>query len=135
MTLIETACAAAILALAVAGLTNVSATSAALHRAGVEKAAAMRAAERQLSTILASDFATLTADWDGTGFAAGIEGKAGMALRSLPGDADEMPGSVSITAPTGNAAELVDILVRVEWVSAHGPANLTRRMRLSRLGS
>jgi hypothetical protein len=135
MTLIETICAAAILAVAIVGLTNVTATSAALHRAGVEKSAAMRAAERQLATVVASDFATLQADWNGAGFAVGLEGKGGAALRPLPNDPDGMAGSVQVTAPSGDPAELVEIAVRVDWVSAHGPQALVRRMRLSRLGS
>jgi len=124
-----------ILALAIIGLTSVAAASANLHQAGIQKSAALRAAERQLATIVATDFATIPATWSGTGFAVGIEGKAGMALRAPPNDADGLPGNVQITAPTGNADELIEIALRVDWISRHGPESVTRRMRLSRLGS
>lgn len=134
-TLIETVCAAAILALAIAGLTNLTATSAALRQTGEQKDAAVRAAESQIATIVAADFATIPGTFDNTGFAVTLDGKVANALRPLPGDADNLPGIVRITAPTGNPAELVDIFVTVEWISPHGPETLTRRMRLSRLGS
>lgn len=134
-TLIETICAAAILSLAIAGLTNLTATSAALRQTGMQKDAAMRAAERQIATIIASDFATIPATWDNFAFTVGIEGKVGNALHAPPGDADNLPGIVRITAPTGDASQLVDIFVTIDWVSPHGPSTLTRRMRLSRLGS
>jgi len=135
ITLVETVVAAAILAVAIAGLTNLSATSAALHQTGVEKDAAVRAAERELSEIVASDFPTIPALWNNFGFNVGLEGQAGNALRAPPGDFDGMPGNVQITAPTGQPSELVDILVTVEWISPHGPETLSRRMRLSRIGS
>ena len=135
MSLVETSCAAAILALAIGGLTNLAATSASLHAFGLEKNVAVRAVERQLATVMASDFATITADWNGDGFAVGMEGAAGSALNAVPGDADGLPGSIAITAPTGDADELVEIEVRVDWNSSNGPAAVARRMRLSRLGS
>jgi hypothetical protein len=135
ITLIETVVAAAILAVAIAGLTNLSATSAALHQTGVEKEAAVRAAERELAEIVASDFPTIPAAWNNVGFTVGLEGHAGNALRAPPGDADGLPGNVQITAPTGQPDQLVDILVTVEWISPHGPETLARRMRLSRIGS
>ena len=135
ITLVETVISAAILAVAIAGLTNLSATSAALHQTGVEKDAAVRAAERELSEIIASDFPTIPATWNNAGFNVGLEGEVGNALRAPPGDFDGLPGNVQITAPTGNPAALLDILVTVEWISPHGPEVLARRMRLSRLGS
>ena len=134
MSLIETICAAAILAVGISGLTNLSAASAAMHQTGVEKELAVRIAERQLATIVATDFLNIPA-FDNTGFACAFDGYAVAALRAVPGDADGLAGYVRILAPTGNAAELVEIVVRIDWVSPHGPQTLERRMRLSRIGS
>ena len=47
MTLIETICAAAILAVGISGLTNLSAASAAMHQTGVQKELAVRVAEQR----------------------------------------------------------------------------------------
>jgi hypothetical protein len=134
ITLIETICAAAILAVAISGLTNLSAASAALHQTGLQKELAVRVAERELATIVSADWADVPT-FDGNDFAVAFEGYGTPALRALPGDADQLPGSVQILAPTGLPAELVEIIVRVDWISPHGPQSLQRRMRLSRIGS
>ena len=135
MSLVESCCAVAILAVAIAGLTNLAATTAALHQFGKEKGAAVRAVQREIATIAASDFAGLVANFDGAGFAAGLEEAGGTGLRPLEGDDDGMPGRVRVTAPTGNAAQLVEIEVRVDWICRHGPAAVVRRVRLSSLGT
>jgi len=135
MSLVETSCATAILALAIGGLTNLAATTAALHQFGVEKSAAVRAIEREIAAIVASDFTKLTANWNGAGFVVQLEGTTGKGLVAQKGDADKLPGSVIVTAPTGDASELVEIEVRVDWVCKHGPTSLVRRVQLSRLGS
>jgi hypothetical protein len=135
MSLVETSCAAAILALAIAGLTNVAATSASLHKLGVQKAAAVRAVERQMAAVVASNFATLPATWNNVGFTAGLEGEAGAALQAVKGDADGLPGSIVVSAPTGKPTELLEILVRVDWQAPHGPAGVSRRLLISRIGT
>ena len=135
MSLVETSCASTILALAIAGLTNIAATSANIHKLGVQKSAAIRAVERQVATIVASDFDKLIADWNNVGFQAGIDGKAGSALQAPPGDADKLPGRIEVSAPTGQPSELIEIFVRVDWLAPSGRATVSRRLLLSRLGS
>ena len=53
--LVETACAVAILAIAIAGLTNVAATSAALHQTRLEKDTALRAVEKSPPDLMLLD--------------------------------------------------------------------------------
>lgn len=135
MTLIEVLIATVILTTAVLGLSMVSATTNDLRAAGLEKAAAMHAAEAQLAAVEATDFTQIIAQHNNRGFAVTLPGKVGNALDAVPGDADGMPGLITITAPTGDAAHLLEIDVKVIWKGRHGSQQVERIMRLSSLGA
>jgi Tfp pilus assembly protein PilV len=135
MSLVETACAVAILAIAIAGLTNVAATTASLHETRLEKDTALRAVEKELSLVASSAFATIQATYNNAGFDVAQDGHGGAGLDALKGDADGKPGHVTVTAPTGDATKLLEVAVRVDWNSRHGPQSVERRVRLARLGT
>jgi hypothetical protein len=135
MTLVETMCSATVLAVAIAALSNLSASAGALHLTGTQKAAALRTVERQLAQIAATPFDDMQATWDGASFGVTLEGKAAEALRAFANDADGQPGAIAVTAPTGLPSELLEIQVRADWISPNGPQSLARRLRVSRVGS
>jgi prepilin-type N-terminal cleavage/methylation domain-containing protein len=135
MTLIEVMIAATILTTAVLGLSVVSVTTNELRATGQEKAAAMHAIERELSAVEATNFATIIATHNGRGFSVTLPGEVNTALRAVKGDADGLPGIISVTAPTGDPAHLLEIRVRILWQGRSGPQQLSRTFRLSSLGS
>jgi Tfp pilus assembly protein PilV len=135
MTLIEVLIATVILTTAVLGLSIVSATTNDLRAAGLEKAAALHAVEAQLSAVEATDFAQIIATHNNRGFAVTLPGKVGNALDAVQGDADGLPGIITVTAPTGDAAHLLEIDVKVIWHGRHGNQQVERIMRLSSLGA
>jgi hypothetical protein len=135
MTLIEVLIATVILTTAVLGLSMVSATTNDLRAAGLEKAAAMHAAESELAAVEATDFTQIVALHDGRGFTVTLPGKAAPALNAVPGDPDGLPGLITITAPTGDPAHLLEIDVRVVWRGRHGSQQVERILRLSSLGA
>jgi prepilin-type N-terminal cleavage/methylation domain-containing protein len=135
MTLIELLVATVILTTGVLGLSVVSVTTGELRASGLEKAAALHAVERELSAVEATPFANIVATHNGRGFSVSLPGEAHAALRALPADADGLPGIISVTAPTGDAAHLLEINVRIIWQGRHGSQQLSRTFRLSSLGS
>ena len=135
MTLVEVLFATVILTTAVVGLSNVAMTTNHLHAAGVEKSAALHAAERELAAVEATNFATIVAAHDGRGFSVTLPGMANAALRAPPGDLDGLPGSISVTAPTGDPDHLLEIRVRVDWQGRSGVEHVDRTVRLSLLGA
>ena len=141
-------CAVAVLAVAIVGLTSVAATSAAVHRAGIQKNAAMRSIEKRIATISSTAFANILATYNNRNFdevgIVGVDsvngsiygGASATALDALATDGDHEPGRITVTVPTGaNAAELLEVLLQVVWQSPCGPETVTRRVRLSRLGT
>ncbi len=135
LTLVETVCAATVLTVAVLGLSQVALTSSELRESGAQKAAATRAVQQQLAQVQASDFATLLATWNDTAFDVVLDGATHAGLRPQAGDVDGRAGRVVVTAPTGQPGELLEVLVRVDWVGANGPQSVARTLRVSRIGS
>jgi hypothetical protein len=135
LTLIETVCAAVVLALAILGLSRVALSANEMQQSGVQKAAALREVERQLATVQSSDFASIVATFDGTGFGVILDGAAAEALTAVPNDADGRPGLVTVTAPTGDPDALLEVQVRIDWLGRNGPQSVARTLRLSRVGS
>jgi Tfp pilus assembly protein PilV len=135
ITIIETLAAAAILSLAIAGLSNVAANSAAVHKSSQQKEAALRAIEQQLAVITATPIANIPGTYANTGFDVTLDGAQKTSMKALTTDADGQAGYVLVTAPTGNAAELVEVVVGVDWQGMHGTQSVSRRVRVSRLGS
>jgi type II secretory pathway pseudopilin PulG len=133
ISLIEVMIATVILTTAVVGLSNVAVTTSALRAVRVEKAVAMHAIEQQLAAVEATDFATILATHNGRGFAVTLPGEVNAALHALPGDFDGLPGSIAVTAPTGDPDHLLEIRVRVDWQGRHGAQHLDRIVRLSNL--
>ncbi len=134
-TLIEVMVVAMMLAVAILGMSQISNVSAALRALGREKAAAVRTLDRQVAAIQATNFAAIPARWNNTGFEVALEDKGRAILHPLPGDADGMPGNVSVSAPNGDPSQLLEIRVRIDWNGAHGPQHVQRIVRLSALGA
>jgi len=134
-TLIEVLVATVILVTAVLDLAQVSVATNQLHSTGLEKAAAIHAVERELAAVAATNFTTITATHDTRGFSVTLPGMVNAALRSIKGDADGLPGTIRITAPTGDPAHLLEIRVVIDWQGRHGPQHYERTIRLSSLGA
>ncbi len=139
LSLLETVVASAILAVGVASLTSVAATSARLHQSGQQKNAALRSLDAQLATIESTAFAGLGA-LDGQTFvvdpAAAPSSSGGDPRESTQGGTTVEPatGAIAVTAPTGDAGELVEVAVSLTWQGMNGPQTMVRRLRRSRLG-
>jgi hypothetical protein len=133
--LVETLCVSTTLTVAVLGMTQVAVTATTLHQVGVQKAAAIEQVEEELGTILSTDFEDVAATHHLRGFGVRLDGATNDAFRAIAGDADGQPGLVTVSAPTGNAAELLEVRVRLDWIGVNGPQHLERVQRLSRLGA
>jgi hypothetical protein len=130
MSILETTVASVILAVGIVSLTSVAATSARLHQSGVMKAAALRSLEAQIAVIESTAFAALPA-LDGTPFDvdASVQPPGGGINGPPPA------GAIAVTAPTGNAAQLLEVTLTMSWRGMNGNQTMQRRLRRSRLGS
>lgn len=90
----------------------------------------------ELKLIEGSIFEDLRAEHDGRGFAVRDDEPDGLQLTAPPGDADGLPGLVAVTVPDppNDAAELLEVTVRVDWFDAGAVNTLTRTLRVSRVG-
>jgi hypothetical protein len=134
-TLIESLVATTILVTAVLSLANIAVTTGELRVSGLAKAAAMHAVERELAAVSATKFSTMVATHNGRGFSVALPDMKGAVLVPLKGDPDRLPGSISVTAPTGDPAHLLEIRVRVDWQGRNGPQHVERTTRFSDLGA
>ena len=141
LSLLETVVATAILAVGVASLTSVAATSARLHQSGQQKNAALRSLDAQLATIESTAFTGLAA-LDGQTFvvdpaaapssSGGSDGRHPTQGGTTSGE--PATGAIAVSAPTGDAGELVEVAVTLTWQGMNGPQTMVRRLRRSRLG-
>jgi len=129
MSILEVTVASVILAVGIVSLTSVAATSARLHQSGVMKAAALRSLEAEVATIESTDFAALQA-LDGTTFAV----EAAAQSTNVGANGAPAAGAIAVTAPTGNAAELLEVTLSLTWRGMNGDHTMQRRLRRSRLG-
>jgi hypothetical protein len=140
MSILETTVASVILSVGVVSLTSVAATSARLHQAGVQKAAALKSLEAEIATIESTEFADLQA-LDGTSFevdesvapSSGCDDCYGYPGGN--GGQAEPAGAIGVSAPTGDADELLEVTLTLTWQGMNGTQTMTRRIRRSRLGS
>jgi len=135
-TLIEVMFGAAILAIAVLGVSSMATASQKLTQSSEEKGAALEAVEEKLREIEATDYDQIAAVHHQTGFSVTATDVLNNMLPPLVGDADGMPGNVQVAvpAPPGDGNSMLQIDVRVDWVGSSGPRALTRTTFLSRLG-
>ena len=135
-TIIEAMVASAVLAVGVVSLTGVAANSVRLHQAGQNKATALRGLEAQVATVQSTAFAGLQA-LDGSTFDADasivVSTTAQYGGQTYSVDTPAT-GSISVTAPTGIAAELLEVTVALTWQGMNGVNTMQRRVRRSRLG-
>jgi hypothetical protein len=134
-TLVEVLVVATTLAVAILGMSQISSISAALRKSGQEKAAAVRALDREVAIVTATNFTAIPGTWNNAGFEVTLEESGKAILHPLAGDADNMTGNVVVTAPTGDASKLIEIRVRIDWAGTHGPQHVQRIVRLSALGA
>ena len=121
----------------VISLAQVALTIRSLKRADGEKAIAVAALEAELQAIESTPFRDLLATHQGRGFTVILEGAATPALRALPGDADGLPGLVTVDVPDppDDASQLLELAVSLEWQGSFGPRRLIRRIRIARSGA
>ena len=130
MSILETTVASVILAVGIVSLTSVAATRARLHQSGVMKAAALRSLEAQVAVIESTAFAALPG-LNGTPF------DVDASVQPTGGGMNGPPpaGLISVSAPTGNAAQLLEVTLTMSWRGMNGTRTMERRLRRSRLGS
>jgi hypothetical protein len=126
-----------LLVTAALGMTAVAASTAQLRRLNAERAAALRALDREEAVIESAPFDDLLAVHDGSGFAVLAEDSGAVLLRARAGDADGLPGRVTVAIPddVGDPSRLLDVTLRVDWTGGFGPQSVTRTLRVSRLGA
>jgi len=90
----------------------------------------------ELKRVEGSVFESLRADHDGRGFAVREDEAGGLRLVAPPGDPDGLPGLVTVTVPDppGNAGELLEVTVRVEWFDGGVASEMVRTLSVSRVG-
>jgi hypothetical protein len=90
----------------------------------------------ELKRVEGSVFEDLRADHDGRGFAVQDDEPIGMRLTAPPGDADGLPGLVTVTVPDppNTPDELLEVTVRVDWFDGTATNAVVRRLRVSRVG-
>lgn len=136
-TLVEVMVGISILAVSILGIASFAATSQRLTRTAEEKDAAREALAAKLQEVEGTPFAQIQATHDGTGFAVTKAGAANNMLRPLPGDADGLPGSVTVTVPPnpGDPSRLLQVVVRVDWQGPNGPRSMSQAVLLSVTGA
>jgi hypothetical protein len=137
LTLVDVAVATVLLVVGLVSLADVALTLRSMGRADAERSVAANALLEQAHAIETTPFQGLIAAHDGRGFAVGIDGQAGAALRAVPGDADGLPGSISVIAPNppNDPARLLEATVTIDWQGSFGPQRMVRRILISRLGA
>lgn len=137
LTLVDVAVATVLLVVGLISLADVALTLRSMGRADSERAVASTALLEQAHAIETTPFASLIAAHDGRGFDVRIDGQAGVALRALPGDADGLPGSISVIAPNppNDPARLLEATITIDWQGSFGTQRMTRRILISRLGA
>ena len=135
-TLLDVLVANSILLIAVLGLCGATTKAHGVQATLQERVAIDRALDEELTQIEGSAFDNLVADHDGRSFEVRLNDGANSILRTLPGDADGVVGSVSVRAaePYNDPDRLLEVEVRVD---ARGKAewHRSRTVRISRGGS
>jgi hypothetical protein len=136
-TLVDVAVATVLLVVGLISLADVALTLRSMGRADAERAVAATALLEQTHAIETTPFVGLIAAHDGRGFDVRIDGEAAAALRAVPGDADGLPGSIAVTAPSppNDPTRLLEATVTIDWQGSFGPQRMVRRVRISRLGA
>jgi hypothetical protein len=90
----------------------------------------------ELKRIEGSVFEQVRADHDGRGFAVAEDEPGGMHLTAPPGDADGLPGLVTVTVPDppNDPGELLEVTVRIDWFDGAASHSVTRSLEVSRVG-
>ena len=128
---------ASVLVTAALGMTSVAASTAQMRRLNEERAAATRALDREAARLEAGPYDDLMDQHDGRGFGVDADGVWPESLRAIPDDEDGLPGSIAVSVPDepGDANRLLDVTVRIDWVAGFSPQNVSRTLRISRLGA
>jgi hypothetical protein len=91
-----------------------------LRRANQEQSSALQACSDQLERLRSLHFVELDAQ-DGVGFAVDASGTGRVELRAPPGDADGLPGLISVkTVASSGAESLRSVRAIVRWVGSSG---------------
>ena len=124
--------------LAAAGL---AAAQMVLDTSSLRKACAVRrlvieTISEELKHVEGSVFEDLVTEHDGRGFAVQDDEPNGLHLTAPPGDADGLPGLVTVTVPDppGDADELLEVTVSIDWFDGSTTNSVARRLRVSRVG-
>jgi hypothetical protein len=136
-TLIDVLVSTSLLLTAALGMTAVTAFIAQMRGVDRERVAALRALDREAAAVELCPFDELLAVQDGRGFPVLKDDAGRVKLRALNGDADGLPGSVTVSvAPdVGDASRLLEVTLRVDWIGSSGPQAVSRTLRISRLGA
>ena len=107
-----------------------------LRRACAVRRLVIETVSEELKSIEGSLFEDVRADHDGRGFAVKEDEPGGMELTAPPGDADGLPGRISVTVPDppNEPGELLDVIVTVDWFDGTATNQLVRSLRVSRVG-
>jgi hypothetical protein len=90
----------------------------------------------ELKRIEGSLFEELQAQHHGRGFAVREDEPGGLLLTAPPGDADGLPGLVTVTVPNppNDPDELLEVTVRVDWFDGTTSNSISRTLTVSRVG-
>jgi hypothetical protein len=124
-----------ILVVAVFSLASAALSTSKLRRTVEEKDLAIQALDEICNRIESTSYDDIVLSYNGMGFMVdpwGIE-----FLNVVPGDADNRPGSVIVTAPApfNDPDELLQVEVRVDWQGTAGPQFVRRVLLISKPGA
>jgi type II secretory pathway pseudopilin PulG len=132
----DTLMAIAVVAVAVGSLASAAVSSSQLRRTVAEKSVALQVLKDEIREIESTPFVEIMDSHHERTFLVDPEGRGESVLNVRAGAKDGRPGliTVSVPNPPGDAARLLDVLVRIEWESRTGPQSMARTIRISRLG-
>lgn len=124
MTLVEVTIATTLVMVLLAAISSATTSQGRLRRLAEERNLAMVAARNTLEEVRNTDFEVLPT-LDGRAFdVAGSNGGAG-GLRPVPGDADGLPGRISVATDQSSSGEtLYMVSVTVDWDGSGGAQHL-----------
>ncbi|MEZ5965443.1 MAG: hypothetical protein R3F56_16540 [Planctomycetota bacterium] len=127
ISLVEVMAASTLAMVMLTAISSATTSQTRLRRVAEERNLAMVAARNTLEEIRNTDFTSLPS-LDGRGFdVSGANGGAG-GLRPIPGDADDLPGRISVSTDQSSSGEtLYMVTVSVDWDGNSGPQHLSFR--------
>ena len=135
-TLVELIASVSILGAGILALAHISLDATALSQEVRESELASLAINQQIQLLEATPYFDLQATHDGRGFSAN-DAAAELTLQAIPGDPDNLPGLIAITAPDppNDPGNLLAATITLNWLGKRGVRTMQRTVQISAVGA